>query len=418
MNSTDVEDLHDIVRTVSPNNSSFLSEADASEFEEDQNETFPWLLAPLSCTTIVLNITVLIFSSKKLSSSKSSKTIPVETIFSRFTKCYVVLQRCLCVSDVLMVFYGGLRTLLGSTQPSLVNLHIADSLMFTSLCATLLISLSFTVYCFFVLDATINSSRRFHFLCSMDKRSIVSLMIILWNSATIVGFLPQISWNRRVEDFFIFFDSPYLLSICIGAELSFFVILILHIRMQVMIKSRNIRMLMQTNSRHCQHRTLPRSSSTILSNQTIAQHSTRSTTTYCLCSLSCTSNGNMTDTTQREFTDRLRRFQCRRFCTMLTRTSTESKRFSLMIYILRLDIISQFLVYTPFFIYLALHCQVCVLSSPHIDTDHRYMTVFLSLFLVRSTICAVVRLSLYFKQLRTIFRKCTTCCYLDFIRTY
>ena len=87
------------------------------------------LIGCLSVLVFLFNVVVLV-ASKYTSSGKTSTLIFV---------------RSLCVAEILMAIYGGLKTLLSLLQPPWINCFIGESLMFTSILASLFTLFGFTV---------------------------------------------------------------------------------------------------------------------------------------------------------------------------------------------------------------------------------------------------------------------------------
>ena len=80
-------------------------------------------------------------------------------------------------------------------------------------------------------------------ILQQDKRVIISVMIIIWNVAFIIGFLPQIGWNSRDLSciFFHYYSSSYLFFLAGCVIVSIFACAIYQIQIQRTVRLRNIR---------------------------------------------------------------------------------------------------------------------------------------------------------------------------------
>ena len=76
-----------------------------------------------------------------------------------------------------------------------------------------------------------------------DKRVIISVMIILWNCAFIIGFLPIIGWNGNEHScvFFHYYSSSYIFCLTGCVLVSVIICIVYHVRIHRTIRLRNIR---------------------------------------------------------------------------------------------------------------------------------------------------------------------------------
>ncbi|ESO89879.1 hypothetical protein LOTGIDRAFT_164572 [Lottia gigantea] len=150
------------------------------------------IILTLATGTTILNLIVLLAS--KFASGGESPTL--------------VFVRSLCVADVLLGVYGGFKMIMFfNVDILMMNFFLPESLFFTALLASGLSLLSLNI------DCSIKLSQPFKYLMHMDKKNIITFMVLLWNFSFIIGFLPQIGWNNidHVKSFFTFFSWTFFL---------------------------------------------------------------------------------------------------------------------------------------------------------------------------------------------------------------
>ena len=87
------------------------------------------IIGCLSGLSFLVNLIVLVAS--KFTSSGRTPTL--------------IFVRSLCVADIIMAGFGGLTTLLATLQPVWINCFIGESLMFSSMLASIFTLFAFTV---------------------------------------------------------------------------------------------------------------------------------------------------------------------------------------------------------------------------------------------------------------------------------
>ena len=141
----------------------------------------------------------------------------------------LIFIRSLCVADALSGTFGIVKTIqVVFEKDSMVNCFLGESLLFTSIIAS-----SFTLIAL-SLDIHIKLTDPLKYRDNMDKKLVIFLMIFLWNSACIVGFMPLLGWNAEeyVCSFFRYYSSGYLIfyqCLFAGGMLS---LLAIHMRLQ------------------------------------------------------------------------------------------------------------------------------------------------------------------------------------------
>ncbi|XP_067684613.1 sphingosine 1-phosphate receptor 2-like [Haliotis asinina] len=175
-----------------------------SAVESDQNTTEPFphipnvelsLILTGAILTTVCNLVVLIAS--KFTSGGKSPTL--------------VFIRSLCVSDSLIGIYGLFKIVMYMCLDKLlVNFFLAESLFFTASFASGLSLLSLNIDSCMKLAEPLNCGH------PMDKKNVITVMVMLWNLSFVIGFLPQMGWcetNGKIHvlRFFIFHPWHYLL---------------------------------------------------------------------------------------------------------------------------------------------------------------------------------------------------------------
>ncbi|XP_012936024.1 uncharacterized protein LOC106011337 [Aplysia californica] len=158
--------------------------------------------APTSTYAIaILSLSIVVFSSSTL-----------VLIATRFTSggrsATLVFLRSLCLSDILMSTYGVSKMAMLLCMEDLhVNFFLPESLFFTASLASTMSLLSLNVDCF------VKLTRPLEYAQQVDKDTVITGMLLLWNVAFIVGFLPLLGWNLQdfTVYFFSFFPWHYLL---------------------------------------------------------------------------------------------------------------------------------------------------------------------------------------------------------------
>ena len=151
-------------------------------------------LCVLAAFTIISNAVVLIAS--KFTTAGTSATL--------------VFIRSLCFADVVVGLFGIFKSiLLNHLDGVMINCFLPES-MFVSASTTLSLSLLW-LNCdsYFRLTSPLGYGRK------MDKSNIINLMMILWNFSFILGFMPQMGWNKDEYscNMFNYYDEVYLLSV-------------------------------------------------------------------------------------------------------------------------------------------------------------------------------------------------------------
>ena len=135
----------------------------------------------------------------------------------------MVFVRMLCVSDVLVGCYGvGKMVMFLFVDGLIINFFLPESLLFTATTASCLSLLLLSV------DRSLEVSAPLWYAQNVDKPSIITGMVFLWNVSFVLGFLPLLGWNlsrkRYVLGFFQFLPWRYLLVMgllwlaCVGGS--------------------------------------------------------------------------------------------------------------------------------------------------------------------------------------------------------
>lgn len=122
----------------------------------------------------------------------------------------MVFVRMLCVADFFVGCYGAGKMVMFLFVDSLIiNFFLPESLFFTATTASCLSLLLLNV------DRGLKVSAPFWYAQSVDKPSIITGMVYLWNVSFVLGFLPLLGWNssqkRFVLGLFSFLPWHYLL---------------------------------------------------------------------------------------------------------------------------------------------------------------------------------------------------------------
>lgn len=152
-------------------------------------------LCVLAAFTVVSNVIVLIAS--KFTTAGQSATL--------------VFIRSLCCADVVVGLFGLFKAiLLNHLDGSLINCFLPESL-FVSASTALSLSLLW-LNC----DSYLRLTRPLVYGSRMDKSNIINSMMILWNFAFIIGFIPQMGWcwDEFSCNLFNYYDDAYLRLIC------------------------------------------------------------------------------------------------------------------------------------------------------------------------------------------------------------
>lgn len=149
----------------------------------------------LAGLTVISNVTILIAS--KYTTAGQSATL--------------VFIRSLCFADVIIGLFGIFKgILLNHLDGVLINCFLPESL-FVSASTTLSLAILW-LSC----DSYWRATRPLSYGASMDKSNIINSIMLLWNFAFILGFMPQMGWSRDdyTCDLFNYYNDVYLLLIC------------------------------------------------------------------------------------------------------------------------------------------------------------------------------------------------------------
>ncbi|XP_076469425.1 cannabinoid receptor 2-like [Babylonia areolata] len=122
----------------------------------------------------------------------------------------MVFVRVLCMSDFFLGCYGlGKMVMFFFVDDLIINFFLPESLFFTATTASCLSLLLLN------LDRCVKMAWPLWYLQNVDKPSIITGMVFLWNVSFVLGFLPLLGWNSQgrvfLYSFFRFFPWPYLL---------------------------------------------------------------------------------------------------------------------------------------------------------------------------------------------------------------
>ncbi|KAL8589427.1 hypothetical protein ACOMHN_021579 [Nucella lapillus] len=148
----------------------------------------------LSTLTILANLLVLFLT--KFAGGGQSPTM--------------VFVRMLCMSDFFLGCYGlGKMLMFLFVDNLIINFFLPESLFFTATTASCLSLLLLN------LDRCVKMAWPLWYIQNMDKPSIITGMVFLWNVSFVLGFLPLLGWNSHRQTFlyvfFHFFPWHYLL---------------------------------------------------------------------------------------------------------------------------------------------------------------------------------------------------------------
>ncbi|XP_059151078.1 lysophosphatidic acid receptor 3-like [Physella acuta] len=119
----------------------------------------------------------------------------------------LVFLRSLCLSDILMSTYGVSKMIMLMYLDTLnINFFLPDSLFFTASLASTMSLLSLNIDCYLKLARPLKYAQ-------MDKDTVITIMLLVWNGAFILGFLPLVGWHDHdyTHRFFDFYPWHYLL---------------------------------------------------------------------------------------------------------------------------------------------------------------------------------------------------------------
>lgn len=147
-----------------------------------------------SALTVLVNCVVLI-ASKFTTGGKSST---------------LVFIRSLCIADALIGNFGIFKSvLLQNLNTRLINCFLPESI-FVSASTTICLSLFWLN-----MDSYLRLTKPLVY--RMDKHNVIIAMLVLWNSAFIIGFLPQMGWNNEeyVCNLFNYYSVKYVTFVSI-----------------------------------------------------------------------------------------------------------------------------------------------------------------------------------------------------------
>ena len=119
----------------------------------------------------------------------------------------MIFVRTLCAADALTGLYGVVRPIQMLACPRWPNRFLPEALLFTSFVASNLTLVLATVDCY------IRICHRALFY--VNKTTIIFTLVVLWNVAFVVGFVPQMDLNDvdGASSFFCFYNADYLVFI-------------------------------------------------------------------------------------------------------------------------------------------------------------------------------------------------------------
>ncbi|XP_046333224.1 lysophosphatidic acid receptor 1-B-like [Haliotis rufescens] len=289
-----------LLRDLTTVNSALNSTQNTTEpFPEIPNVELSLILTAAILTTMC-NLIVLIAS--KFTSGGKSPTL--------------VFIRSLCVSDSLIGIYGLFKiAMYMCLDKLLVNFFLAESLFFTASFASGLSLLSLNI------DSCMKLAEPLNLGHPMDKKNVITVMVMLWNLSFVVGFLPQMGWSQtngkiHVLRFFVFHPWHYLL---------FFSLMLIVI---------------------------------FVSNILITMYMRKKITLI---------------QSHRSF---------------LSPNSTKFQKYHTLVITAVIDMVLWVLCYLPFFVYLAVYCDVCYFRDRLVA--ERYIVYFIPVFLTKSFISGIV----------------------------
>lgn len=119
----------------------------------------------------------------------------------------MIFIRTLCAADTLAGLYGFLRPIQLLTCPRWANCFLAEALLFTSFMASNLTLVLTTVDCYVRICH--------HAFFYVNKTTVIFTLVVLWNVAFVIGFVPQMDLNNNPTacSFFVFYNTNYLVFV-------------------------------------------------------------------------------------------------------------------------------------------------------------------------------------------------------------
>ena len=171
----------------------------------------------LASVTLVFNL-LLLFISQYTSGGRSPTLIYVRSLF---------------VCNFLSATFAVSKAIHLYTQPPYVNCFLPEAIVITS------VSAASCVQVIIMLDAVLRLCKPVTYHSHMDKLAVLFLVIFCWNLAFIIGFVPQMGWNKQHYAcyFFDFYSSSYLVTMC-GAFIFYLTVMcILHLKICVRMRA-------------------------------------------------------------------------------------------------------------------------------------------------------------------------------------
>ena len=119
----------------------------------------------------------------------------------------MIFIRTLCVADTMTGLYGVIRPVQLLTCPKWANCFLAEALLFTSFMASNFTLMLMAVDCYVRICH--------HALFYVNKTTIIFTLVVLWNIAFVIGFVPQMDLNDDplACSFFLFYNTYYLMFV-------------------------------------------------------------------------------------------------------------------------------------------------------------------------------------------------------------
>lgn len=176
------------------------------------------------CTLVTVGLSVVGVNLAVLQASKFASAGQNSTL---------IFIRSFCTGDMIIGIFGIIKGLhLAFGMDLKINLFLSESLFFTANTAIA------SCHAWLAVEMYLKLAKPLETKFMLEKNNVIALMIVLWNCAFILGFLPQLGWHTTdyAHEFFHYYDWRYLLFLSFIWELCYLSVLLVQIYTAVVVR--------------------------------------------------------------------------------------------------------------------------------------------------------------------------------------
>ncbi|XP_064607425.1 adenosine receptor A2b-like [Liolophura sinensis] len=177
------------------------------------------------CTLVTMGLTVVGVNIAVLQASKFASAGQNSTL---------IFIRSFCTGDMIIGIFGIIKGLHLAYGIGLkINLFLSESLFFTANTAVA------SCHAWLAVEMYLKLAKPLGTKFMLEKNNVIALMIVLWNCAFILGFLPQLGWHTTdyAHEFFQYYDWRYLLFMSFIWELCYLCVLLVQVYTALVVRA-------------------------------------------------------------------------------------------------------------------------------------------------------------------------------------